>query len=332
MTNVKESWDNLMEELHEISEYGSENPKLLSEIPVLFGKIPELVLYDDDPASGGSLVHYTTWKRALTMFDKKHKLPAFRMYNYEYSNDPDEGCIKPTEWRKIEESLEWAKKFLKSDSHWIEEMKFDGSTYGCSFSSDPGDIDDDLTYWRLYGNDGQGCSLKATTFPNKMRAYKVRYRDKDSSGEPEDIEVACRLRALCRLCKKIVDETSREYGDDVGKIDDVGKVVAVGLFRIIYGYYHLIKHKAYEGEREWRIIRVMPRPEEIEYDRTPEDLVRRYINGPAFGELLSSNSTITIGPTVPNRGAARAYLESLVRKHRIENVRVKNSSKTYRQT
>ena len=112
---------------------------------------------------------------------------------------------------------------------------------------------------------------------------------------------------------------------------EVGKVIAEGLQKIIYGYCHLIKHKAYAGEEEWRMINVMPRPDEVQYEVTSENLVKRYVEGPALRDVLVSSSSITIGPTVPNRGAARAYVEHLVNKvHKMRNVDVKNSDRTYR--
>ena len=37
--------------------------------------------------------------------------------------------------------------------------------------------------------------------------------------------------------------------------------------------------------------------------------------GPPLKELLITNSTITVGPTVPNPDAARGYLEYLVKKY-----------------
>ena len=73
----------------------------------------------------------------------------------------------------------------------MQEVKLRGSTYGCSFSSGPsGVVEDDLTYWRLYGNDGQGCSLSIPTIHKDV--YEVRYRNKDfrdrSNPEKEEVD------------------------------------------------------------------------------------------------------------------------------------------------
>ena len=332
MTDVKRSWNNLKAELRHVRERGSEDPVNFRNIRGLIDKLSELVLYDDSPEQRIGLVHYTAWKSAMNMFDPNQQSPVIRMYNYEQANDPEEGKIRPPEWRALEEQARenWLDEFLKKDDRWREEIEF-GSTYGCSFSSGlSGSVEDDLTYWRLYGNDGQGCSLKIST-SHGMGVYKVRYRDrkfKDRSEleKNEDNDVAERLRMLFEAGKKTVDRApAGEYRDIVGR------TVAEVLLQVLYGYYHLVKHLAYADEKEWRMIRVMPRPGDIRYDTASENLVRRYIDGPALGKLLISQSSIIIGPTVLNRGAARAYFEYAKQKHEIPHVKVKNSGQTYRQ-
>lgn len=329
MVSAEKSWHNLIEELRRIGERGSEYDNYFLTVRGLFERIPELVLYDDSLEPGVSLAHYTTWQNALSMFRKKQKNPVLRMYNYEQSNDPNEGKIMPPEWREIiQEGIDWAGEFLGDD--WKKEMEFGGSTYGCSFSSGQTEIGDDLRYWRFYGNNGQGCSLKISQ-PQTISIYKARYRDRnfDSRTTPEkqeDEQVANRLAEFFETGKGVVDKSPDRHRSAVGK------TIAEWLLRVTYGYCHLIKHKDFTDEAEWRMIRVMPPPREIRYDKT-ENLIRRYVNGPAFSEILRSASAITIGPAVINRGAARAYLEYLAKEvHNIDYVSVKSSVRIYRQS
>lgn len=333
MRDVKETWDYLVSQLCEISERGPDRPAYYRRLRDLLGRNSKLVLYDDSPNQGINLVHYTTWKSALEMFDggkesdEDQESPSLRMYHYEYSNDPEEGKIKPPEWKKIEKNArsQWIDRVLKDRNNWMEEW----GTYGCSFSSGPTGVEDDLTYWRLYGNDGQGCSLKISS--RNERIYRVRYRDKDfnkrkKKDREEDKDVAKRLHDIFDIGSQIVNGAPREHKPNVEI------TVAEGLLRIIYGYYHLIKHINYEEEKEWRMIEVMPKPDIIRYDTMSENIIKRYIEGPPLDQLLITGSVITIGPTVPNRGAARAYLEHLAKeKHKIRPVNVKNSNQTYRQ-
>lgn len=338
MSNVEKSWSKLISELKSVIQRSSKHPDRYPEVFRLISEIPNLLLYNDLERSSINLVHYTTWNCTMSMFGKiqkedqtdSQKPPILRMYNYEQSNDPNEGRIKPQEWANIEADVRTFVKDLELDDYWLEKFRHGLGTFGCSFSSGPPGIEDDLTYWRLYGNDGQGCSLKISKLKN-WRTYKVRYRDKNCDDrnraeKKEDCEVSGRLDELFEICKKIVDNVPEKHRYSVGT------AVVTGLYRIIYSYYHLIKDVAFEGEKEWRIIRVMPNQSEIRYDTASENMIKRYIEGPPFCQLLSSASVITIGPTVPNHGAARAYIEHQANEvHKIPYVKVKNSRCIYRQ-
>ena len=338
MGNVKESWDKLISKLDSVIQRGSEHRGRYPEIFHLISEIPNLILYDDPERNKVDLVHYTTWNCTMDMFKKiqnedlmdGQKQPFLRMYNYEQSNDPNEGRIKPREWEHIEAELRTFVGDLRLDDYWLENFMQGLGTFGCSFSSGSSGVEDDLTYWRLYGNDGQGCSLKISR-QQSWHTYKVRYRDKNcddrnSVEQEEDLEVAERLEQLFEMCKIIVDNAPEKHKHAIGT------TVIKGLYRIIYSYYHLIKDIAFKGENEWRMIRVMPNRSNIRYDTASGDMIKRYIEGPSFCELLSSASVITIGPTVPNHAAARAYIEHQANEvHKIPYVKVKNSKCTYRQ-
>ena len=330
MNDMKKSLNELKDILHLISVRGPDRPNFFKIVPDILYQYSELILYDDQPPSEINLVHYTTWKHALHMFNYS---PNLRMYNYEQSNDPKEGKIVPPEWKKVKKkNKRWLKKYLEL---WqIEEMKLGGITYGCSFSSGSDGVEDDLTYWRLYGNNGQGCSLKIT-WQSDIQFYKVRYRDKDfkerdNNQEDEDELVAEQLKDLFKVGKKLVKGLPPKYKRSIGK------QVALELGKVMYGYYHLIKDIAYKEEKEWRMIKVWPKLDEVQFDTSSDSLVKRYIEGPSLNKLLRSTAIVTIGPTVPNSGAARAFIEHKAKKvHEIDvdnTVKIKNSEQHYRQT
>lgn len=342
MNKVNDSWRNFTSELQRVYDRGFEKPEYYRAVRTVFDQIQQLALYDDCPIESKiDLVHYTTWSNALNMFKRTQStdrvddwienscLPILRMYNYEQSNDPDEGRIKPPALKKIEKKVMGFVKSLDSskyDSVWIEKMITGTGAFGCSFSSGSPGIEDDLTYWRLYGNNGNGCSLKiSSTFSGHI--YKVRYRERNERDREEDRQVAERLDELLSVCKRAAFDATGEYKDIVGGM------AAEFLFRIIHSYYHLIKHVAYEGEKEWRMINVMPKPSSVRFDTSSGNIVKRYVEGAALEKMLSSASVITIGPAVPNRSAARAYIEYMAQDiHKIRYVTVKNSRQTYRPT
>ena len=319
---VDTSWSKLFRALHTIAEDGLYRvaDERLAE------PLRNLVLYGDTrPSPAEGLAHYTSWKNTLRILNvDEGQHPMLRMYNYESASDPEEGSIKPPEWAKLETK---AKELLdKYDPQSSEERTRGGSTYGCSFSAGGKDIQDDLMLWRLYGNDGQGCSLKLGWVPEGM--YRVRYRDQDmersEDDETEDKAVADRIDRLLTIGTETIDGAPDFAKGDVGK--SIVKVVG----RVLDGYCHLVKNRAYQHEREWRMIGVMPEREKVGYDVDSGCVVRRYMEMGAMKDLFSSGSEITVGPRVTNNGAARAFLEMLARRHGMRYTRVKVSAKNYR--
>lgn len=277
--------------------------------------------YDDGQArsTGAHLAHYTSWENAIAIVNQDK--PVMRMYSYEQANDPLEGCVQPLEWTKVRDDATWLKEYENSGTVGADP----GSVFGYSFSSgNTASIGDDLMYWRLYGNNGDGCSFMMPTVPSDM--YKVRYRRRD--GKPndnadEDKEVARRMRALLNACEHTVESV----GDD--HRSGVGGIVAAAAIRVLDGYRYLVKDEAYRDENEWRRVEVNPSLQRVRHE-VDETKVRRYVDGPPISQLLLSGSEITIGPTVHSRYAARSYVEKMVRKRSILSPTVKVSAKSYR--
>ena len=209
MTQGQDTWDALFQHLMEIKEQGTETASLKEKIQRLPDLIRELALYDDQ-IGNRDLVHYTSWIRTLSILQadlnqQERKNPLMRMYNYELANDPEEGEIIPEEWQEAEEQEgKWINEWLqKHDKYWWDEHSRGGSTYGCSFSSGQKGVEDDLTYWRLYGNNGEGCSLKISS--STSRVYRVRYRHKGKiDGTPEEKKVRRKWAELQKKNKRII--------------------------------------------------------------------------------------------------------------------------------
>ena len=320
---VEESWNKLFDFLQRVQAKDEPYQVMDQRLPTY---VRDLIWYDDVMQEGsGGLVHYTSWENTLRILDAPEgRSPALRMYNYEYANDPEEGKIKPPQWRKLEKK---AKDLLhKYDPEGSEERMRGGSTYGCSFSTNGRGVEDDLMFWRLYGNDGEGCSLKLGSMPSGM--YRVRYRDQGGRGNrkesAEDREVENRMNNLLTIGKDTIETVP-----DLYKVE-IGRNIARVLGQVLEGYSHLVKNKAHQHEQEWRMIDVMPAREKVRYDIGSDRIVRRYIERGEVKNLFSSSSEITLGPRVPNVGAARDYIEALAIRHEIKYTKVRVSSKKYR--
>ena len=141
----------------------------------------------------------------------------------------------------------------------------------------------------------------------------------------EDHQIAERMKKLLGLGREVFDQIPPYEKKELGTI------VARSIRRVLSGYHHLVKNKSYAAECEWRIIEVTPKEEDIKFE-TVGNLVKRYVEGRNFKkELLSSGSIITIGPRVPNPGAARAYILHLAKEiHKMKYTDVQISTKKYR--
>ena len=324
---VEESWKTLFGKLQAIAEPRSYR----AADDLLAAPVRDLVLYDDSlHEPSGGLVHYTSWENLLRIFDVKDgNGPVFRMYNYESANDPQEGLVHPPEWTNPAKEV---RTLLRQYAEGGEPRTRRGSTYGCSFSTNGKGVEDDLMFWRLYGNDGEGCSLKLGAMPTSTagipRMYQVRYRGgRRRPGEKnDDRDVAERMVELLRLGKETIQrapERDRKHA---------GRSIARVLRQVLEGYCHLVKSRTYEHENEWRMIRVRPPKDEIRYDVSDDRVVRRYVLAGKIADLFLSASRVTLGPKVPNGGgAAKDYIESLIKEYGMEaKIEVKVSSKRYR--
>ena len=329
--SIERNWKRLFDLLEEIQR--KDLYKVAGER--LAGCVRDLVLYDDrlDEASGG-LAHYTSWENLIKILDvRREETPVLRMYNYESANDPEEGRIRPIEWSELEKEAEaFSEKYgVARDG---SERRRGGSTYGCSFSAGGEGVEDHLMFWRLYGNNGKGASLKLGVVsgmqpPKGM--YKVRYRDKNG-GRKEEEEIS-EDKAVAGLVKRFLD-LGHETIANAPELEreSVGRSICRALWQIFDGYCHLVKSSAYEHEQEWRMIKVVrPDSEEVKYSVAQDGVVRRYVERDKMKNVFGSASVITLGPRVPNDyGAAKGYVEALANRHGMKYTRVKASRERYR--
>ncbi len=331
VNGTDETWRDLLSCLEDIRRMaGDERSDRVRELP---GLAANLALYSDTLAEKQELVHYTSWDRAMAIL--RNKNPVMRMYHYELANDPEEGQILPSPWKAIyKEANACIRRWRKASHLGVTSTIDGGDAYGCSFSSNGRGVEDKLTFWRFYGNDGEGCSFRVSRsifFSREYRGiYQVRYRHSngtavDDEGKAEDQMVAQRMRQLLGSTKDIVDSATES--DDVSTC----RVAIESLCRVLGGYRHLIKNARYSDEREWRMVRVMP--PKVKFDLDHSNLVRRYVDGLPWRTLLSSGSVVTVGPRVRNRVAALAYVKRLVdEKRKFTGSDVKASVQRYRRS
>lgn len=323
---MHESWQRLMDQLDEVRVLGPVNPRIyrgyLEPISRLFR---DLVLFEEAVSPTIGFAHYTSWEKTMAIMECIDEA-AIRLYNLEIANDPREGDVDRQEWRGLEEQAIWLDK--NEDA---SDMRSQGSAYGCSFSSgtkrdhkhpSTESVGDNLNFWRLYGNNGDGCSFMIPFRHENM--YRVRYYNSEGHNvdgvDGQDEEVLKLFEQLLNIGKEIVEADPP---------NNVIHFVVRNLRRLRTAYRHLAKNHYYKDEQEWRMIRVAPESNDIHFDVADSRLIKRYINGDPWNSLLMSRSVITIGPCVRNQAAALAYVEDRKRKLGL-NATVVVSDKEYR--
>lgn len=148
MPNINDSWDELYNILKLHISQISTNPLSYLELHGLTEVVSKLVFFEDALNGNDCLAHYTSWESVTTMFELNHGVPIVRMYNYELANDPEEGKVKPPEWKELEDKAmnELFDNLFDNEESLKDQMVVD-SAFGCSFSSGPcSGVGDDMTY------------------------------------------------------------------------------------------------------------------------------------------------------------------------------------------
>lgn len=258
-------------------------------------------LHQVHPGKGGfhTVVHYTSVNVLLSMLKRasKGKCAWLRLYDSVHLNDPDEG--------------NYLARILSEDHSWLT-PRTGGCAYLSSFIS-PGtgkNISNDLVFWRTYGLEGQGCSLSLNVRANRLR--KVRYGRAGVDSTQEildpvlhslkslmlmDLSEKVKSRLKCRLTSFVWDS--------------------------LKGISYLYKDEAYKYEDECRFVLTEPTATsddnvnfECETDPRKPPRIRHYCNDRDLEvrEILTSGSSITLGPCVPYREDVRLCIKALIEK------------------
>ena len=266
-------------------------------------------------------VHYTSLGRLFKMLGEDIDIDKsyLKLYDTVHLNDPDEGNYL---MRQLAERGNHT--WLGLGSEQVSDAYEREAAYLTSLilGRDTEHIEDNLVFWRTYGNEGKGCSIK---FPIKViHLKKVLYGE----GVKETIaHLVPILDVLSPMCSS----------DNQASATVVSKIVEElygSLKRILYLY----KSSAYQYENEARIVSLESETadDKIHFDYQEGNVgrprIRHYVEfeSASLKTLLSSKSIITIGPTVPHRENVLKYLEKIKRKIDLPGPQIKVSEIAYR--
>lgn len=300
-----------------------------SEASLLWKKqLPDALLHDvlsspeETPAYA---VHYTTVSAAASIL----KTGRFRMYNTESSSDPQEGAV-------LDECA--VLTYLRSQHKWLSVppravgSSIPSAAYAlCAFPSGNGSTEgstseDDLIRWRLYGNDGRGCSISFNVAAAGLQMHRIGYTRGDDYRQdqlPTALPVLHRLSCALGTVRPTLGVLPAEHRDAFHH------VIGLAVRYFLRWFRHLVKDRHYRDEKEVRALEIVGNEERVGYD-ADAGLVRRFVNGPRVRDCLRSGSLITVGPTVRDPHVVKAYLIRCLGDARCPDTAVEVSTAPYR--
>ena len=302
--------------------------RLLSEVAVpqldsIFqAKFVEIDQFHDLEGDVEEVIHYTDLHMLVSVLrDRAERKDAFiRMTDSFHLNDPEEG-------------LYLARRIEATDEHgWFGEKK-NLHAYIASFiipddkkDQEPRD-EDDLKYWRSYGDEGRGCSIR---FPvNEIPFRRVLYGQQKVTRTLDMLDLSSIWDALQPLATNRNEEVSR-----IAK-DVLSERIRRNISRILYLY----KDDAYKYEQECRMVRSVLEIAEGDITFEPiDDLdsphsIRHYYhdNSLSIDNILVTESLITIGPLVSRPHNVMYYINTLLERAGLTGAKVKPSGIPYQE-
>ncbi len=277
------------------------------------------------------VIHYTSIATLLSMLENApmkgqdapmaRRTASLRLYDSAHFNDPDEGKYF---YRNLK--LVNGQELLRtSNAH---------HAYIASFirpdtKKTERDESDDLVYWRTYGKEGEGCSLKLTV-PSGL-LWKVLYGTD---------EVKCTDQLL-----KSVWDTLYNYLKPFESIRgkpfiDAQDILAGIVADHLKGIRYLFKDKAYEYENEYRFV--IPESDSVrkkicfesggQYN-APSHIRHYYeVEDLKVHNIFGSGNIITLGPRVQFRNSVNYCLKALLDKAKLYGTEIKMSTIPYRKS
>ena len=193
---------------------------------------------------------------------------------------------------------------------------------------------DNLVFWRLYGQEGRGCSIsipvgRFTSSQCEATLQKVDY------GRDNAASHAGRLRPVVNCLDEIVEAATEN------RRPKVQRQVAATLLECLGEIPYLYKSSAYDYEEEYRIVAMEADLEShggIRYDFEARPgqcgRLRMYGQHRCLGltNILATDSVITLGPSIPNVDYVQYAIERLLKSIGIRNLKIEKSPISYRQT
>ena len=260
------------------------------------------MVVDDRGDQENYFIHYTSVVTPVSMLNNAciGKNASLRLYDSAHFNDPEEGNYLV---RSLLEQHPWAKNGNPSHAYI--------ASFIDPYSKDRGDMSNNLIFWRTYGREGEGCSLKL-----RVPAYRLR---RVFYGADKADRTARMLLPILDILRPLACTS-----ENIRESDVVRSVLKEAFWESLGRIRYLYKSEAYKYENECRFVvyKSDVSEDDICFDYSEQGdshmRVRHYCEHEDLHieRILVSGSLITLGPCVPNRDDLCRSFEIL--KRRVE--------------
>ena len=284
-------------------------------------------------------VHYTSLDAVISMLRAAQDCKGYlRMYSASGFNDPTEGnlftSVAKEKSQNLARCLPDDKDADRNSAFVASFIRFEQSDGEQSQEVDPAN---DLSFWRMYGREGTGCSLLLPLAALAEELREVTYGEIPTANSIEAIDKA--LNAVSEVSNRVVDFASN-FGLVQESTPDSGKIIGDQLQTEVMKVRYLYKDLRYQFERECRLVETPEsaandgiRPE-FDYSGTQGTaVVKKYIDHPSLkltADFLRSGTRIMLGPQVPNPVHTKEFIKRLLEEAGFYGPEVRISKIPYR--
>ena len=329
MNNLPKKFDSLAKLINLVSSCDSLKKRKIIELIFInvfkdwFSEVNELHDLEENITH---IVHYTSLDMLISVLGREVELhdggktqnsktiktgEFIRMYDSFHLNDPSEG--------------KYLVGFIKDRQYLNRNFQTHHSYIASFIISSENDINEDrLEYWRAYGHEGRGCSIKIPVGNgnklNRSIFRRVIYGEELTKKSAKSLDGFVFKHIWQGLAPKI-------RADDEELVRSVFfKTIQSQVNRISYLY----KNDSYKYERECRVVKSV-----LEIDKSDLNFKnpRHYLNEDGLSirnHILITGSSITIGPLVSNQESIKFSINNLLSRAGMTGTKVKISGIPYR--
>ena len=275
-------------------------------------------------------VHYTSINTIVRLLygSASPEKSYLRLYDSWHFNDPDEGVYF---MRHAE---------VPDISHLLSDAQIKPAYCACFILGGNEDVSDNLLYWRMYGEEGEGCSLKLL-IPAEL-LFKVLYGSYEAKKTGDNLHQlyisfnSQILEALSPLIDVLCKESNINKAE-ASKI--VQRMIDLAYAEEIETINFLYKNDNFKYEKEVRLVKTFESirrdGNNIKFDPDPyisRARIRHYYEHDdlASDKILKTDCVITIGPSVDDKDNLLFYMKELLRRAGLPGPKVRLSKVSYR--